>query len=299
MTDAAVSPPPPRWLRTWRGRALAAVFGATVSGLVATIGFWAAIEYVSIVCLFGVPAAALIGFLFGPRAAATSRPALDAVGLGLLAVPAGLSVIALASLLAVGGSGDVLPFILFAVLAIPFAAPVSVPVSLLTVYIGRRLIRRGMSNVTVIVMLAALATAGVGAATWAEAVRRAELTASGQPQEPHWVDRLVSPVDLRWSAVNESDRELVLYVAEPTTNGETGSMRFLAPCSATSGVEAIGPDWQIHLAENSGDPWPPDYDDPLVTSRDRPGPDPAVSIVVDANGRAALASSTDPAIRCR
>jgi len=288
MADTAALAPPP-WLLDPRGRTLAAVFGAAISGLVAGLAALTALDYVALVCLFGIPAAAVTGFLFGPRAATTRRPAVYATGLGLLAVPIGLGVVWVGTLVLGGDAGGVVWVVPVAAMAIPFAAPVSVPVALLTVFLGRRLVGRSLGRAALIVMLAVVASAGVGAATAIEGARRSERAASGQPLEPQWVDRLFSPVDLRWTVANGSSREVIVYVAEPTADGEGGSVHHLRGCSTASGLEPIGPDWRIHVVPDP-QTWPPDYGDPVVTGEERPGQDPVVSIQVGSDGRARLAT---------
>lgn len=292
-------PMPAHWSATWRGRAVAALVGATVSAAAAVIGFWLVLDYLAFVGLFGIAGGAATGFLFAPSVVAAPRPGPMAVALGLLAVPLGLLLIALPGIagpeMAVG---SLLGLVAVSAIAIPVAAPVSVPVAYLATLVGRRLAQLRLAQAAALVVASAIVAGAAGWITLTELERRNELAARGQePAGDHWIDLLTSPVDLRWTVTNQSDRDMLLYLAEPTADGEIGAEHYVPACSVRSGVEAIGAEWRLHLiADPYADAsafggaddvpaWPPDYGAPVVTSDELTIPDPAVGLVVGPDTR--------------
>jgi hypothetical protein len=145
VADSAQMPVP---VSEARLRISGGVLGSGLSGAVAVVGVGLQVPYVAIVAGIGAAVGVILGAILAPKAARTDRPIAFALVASLIAVPVGGAVVG--AIFAIGiavsqGTAEALPIVLvttlFSIPMYPLFAPISVPIAIASVLIGRRLVR--------------------------------------------------------------------------------------------------------------------------------------------------------------
>jgi hypothetical protein len=129
-------------------RVSGSILGAGMSGAVAAIGVVLQVPYIAIVAGIGVVVGAVLGAALAPRAAATDQPIWFALMSSVAAVPAGGAVAGVIFAIGIAvsqGTAESLPIVLvttlFSLPLYPLFAPVTAPIAIASVLVGRRLVR--------------------------------------------------------------------------------------------------------------------------------------------------------------
>ena len=228
----------------------------------------------------GIGVGVVLGFISGPDAVATPRPAIYALAVAVKAALLGLAV--LCALLpsvagwSTGGAGgaslEVVLFALFGVLpALALALPVTTPIAFLTTGALRLATRRPAAGGVAIAVILVSCAVSTGVAL---VVPRPDPTVAA-------VD--FAPVHVEWTVANRSTRSLQLGVFDRDGDRSFGGLiAGIEPCYITTERDALGVDWFLTLEPHPGDATE------LVGAEQAPGDDVRVWIDVAPDGEASV-----------
>lgn len=268
-------------------RLLGALIAVSLAATAAALSYWLRLYWWDLgfaapVALIGIGVGLVLGFISGPGAVTTRRPAIYALVVACKAALLGFAVLwALSFAAAASGSpsagGPIVDGLAFAVFGVPsalaFALPVTVPIAFLATGVLRLWSRRPTSGRAAI---AAVLWVGVLSTGVAIGVPRPDLTVD-------WAD--AAPVHVEWTVANRTARFLELGIFDREGDRSFGgSVAAIEPCFISTGRHPLDTDWFLTL-----DPHPEDGDpEELVRAAEAPGAEVRVLIEVAANGTASV-----------